>query len=305
MSPRILYILVPDNHISPFDVTLAADAGFSQVLPFTGVKTDDIVPMVQDAIFARPPKRFNDTGIFLGGRDVHMAKDMFDSAKSAMVGPFQVGVFADPNGAYTTAASVVALVAKALLENTGRGLEGRRVAVFGPGPVGLCTAVLAAKQGAEASLCQLTAEDDSKVAKRFCDRYQVSVPWVGAQTHEEKVAALASAEVVICAAKAGIRILGNEHLGHASELMVVADTNAVPPSGVEGVGAQDNNTPIELAGHTFFGIGPLAIGNLKYKTQFGLFQKMQQSDKSALIDFPDAFEFALSTLNGAAASQAA
>jgi methylene-tetrahydromethanopterin dehydrogenase len=304
MSPRILYILVPDNHISPFDVTLAADAGFSQVLPFTGVKTDDIVPMVQDAIFARPPKRFNDTGIFLGGRDVHMAKDMFDSAKSAMVGPFQVGVFADPNGAYTTAASVVALVEKALAEQTGRGLENRSVAVFGPGPVGLCTAVLTAQQGANVSLCRLTAEDDYKVARRFCDRYQVSVPWVAAQTHEQKLEALKSAEVVICAAKAGIRILGNEHLEHAAKLVIAADTNAVPPSGIEGVGPQDKGTAIELAGRSYFGIGPLAIGNLKYKTQFGLFQQMQESKESALIDFPDAFDFALSILKGAASKAA-
>ncbi|TDJ68594.1 MAG: methylenetetrahydromethanopterin dehydrogenase, partial [Proteobacteria bacterium] len=87
MTQRILYILVPDDHISPFDVTLAIDAGFNQILPFTGVKPDDVTDMVQDAIFARPPKRFNDTGIFLGGRDVHLATDMLQNARKAMVGP--------------------------------------------------------------------------------------------------------------------------------------------------------------------------------------------------------------------------
>ena len=80
MSKKILYILTPGENISPFDVTLASDAGFDQVLPITGVNVNDVVPLVQDSIFCRPPGRFNDTGIFLGGRDVHLAKDMLDLA---------------------------------------------------------------------------------------------------------------------------------------------------------------------------------------------------------------------------------
>ena len=298
MTQRILYILVPDTHISPFDVTLAADAGFTQILPFTGIKADDVIPMVQDAIFARPPKRFNDTGIFLGGRDVYLATDMFQNAKKAMVGPFQVGVFADPNGAYTTSASIVALVEQALAKKTGNGLKGRRVSVFGTGPVGLCTAVLAAQQGAEAKLCQLTADDDRNVARRFCERYSVNVEWISAQTHIEKAYALKETEVIICAAKAGIRILGKEELDFAEHALVAADTNAVPPTGIEGVEANDKYVPVEMAKSTFWGIGSMSIGNLKYKTQYGLFVKMQQSEKSALLDFRDAYNFAISELHG-------
>jgi methylene-tetrahydromethanopterin dehydrogenase len=105
MIQKILYFLTPGDNISPFDVPLVADAGFDIVVPFTKVDPKNVTDLVQDAIFCRPPKRFNDTGIFIGGRDVHLATDMFQSAKQAMVGPFQVGVFADPNGAYTTSAS--------------------------------------------------------------------------------------------------------------------------------------------------------------------------------------------------------
>ncbi len=293
----MLYILVPDTHISPFDVTIAADSGYTQILPFTGIKAEDIVPMVQDAIFCRPPKRFNDTGIFLGGRDVHMATDMFQNAKNAMVPPFEVGVFADPNGAYTTSASIVALVEKALNEKTGSGLKGRTVAVFGTGPVGLCTAVLTVQQGANTKLCQLTADDDENVSSRFCERYNVNVPWIHAQTHNEKAAALKDAEVVICAAKAGIRILEKEELDHAEKLIVVADTNAVPPTGIEGIQANDQFKQVEMAKSTFLGIGSLAIGNLKYKTQYGLFVKMQQSEKVSFLDFRDAYDFAISELH--------
>lgn len=296
MTQRILYILVPDNNISPFDVTLAADAGFSQVLPFTGVKPEDVVALVQDSIFCRPPKRFNDTGIFLGGRDVHMATDMFQNAKKAMVGPFEVGVFVDPNGAYTTSASIVALVEQAVMKKTGKNLKGRSVAVFGTGPVGLSAGVLTAQQGANTTLCQLTADDDESAAKRFCERYNVSVDWQSAQTHHEKADILKDTEIVICAAKAGIRVLEKEELDFAEKLIVAADTNAVPPTGIESVEANDKFQTVEMAKSTFWSVGSLAIGNLKYKTQYGLFVKMQNSEKAALLDFQEAYEFALSEL---------
>jgi len=297
MTHRILYIFVPDSHISPFDVTLAIDAGFNQILPFTGIKIDEITPMVQDAIFSRPPKRFNDMGIFIGGRDAHIATDMFQNAKNAMVGDFEVGVFADPNGAYSTSASIVALVEQALKEKTGNGLKDRKVTVFGTGPVGLCAAVLAAQQGGEASLCQLTADDDERASRRFCERYKVNVDWIHTQTHHQKANALKDAEVVICAAKAGIRVLEKEELDFAEKLIVAADTNAVPPSGIEDVNAHDRFKPIEMAKSTFLGIGSLAIGNLKYKTQYGLFVKMQQSEKASFLDFRDAYDFAVVELN--------
>ncbi|HEY8157484.1 MAG TPA: NAD(P)-dependent methylenetetrahydromethanopterin dehydrogenase [Methylobacter sp.] len=295
MTQRILYFLTPSENISPFDVTLAADAGFDMVVPLTKIEAKNVAAVVQDAIFCRPPKRFNDTGIFIGGRDVHMATDMFQSAKNAMVAPFEVGVFADPNGAYTTSASVVALVTRVLKEHHNMDLNGRNVAVFGTGPVGICTAILAAKQGANVKLCQLLADDDKREALNFCQRYEADVKWVSAQTNKEKTDEVADAEVIICAARAGVRILEGS-LKNAENLLAVADTNAVPPSGVIGVGLHDMGAPVEYAHGTFRSIGPLAIGNLKYKVQYGLFEQIQKSSKAALIDFPEAYEFALSLL---------
>jgi len=295
MTRKILYFLTPGENISPFDVTLAADAGFDMVVPLTKIEAKNIAAVVQDAIFCRPPKRFNDTGIFIGGRDVHMATDMFQSAKNAMVEPFEVGVFADPNGAYTTSASVVALVAKVLKEHHHMDLSGRNVAVFGTGPVGICTAILAAKQGANVKLCQLLADDDRRAAENFCQRYEANVKWVSAQTNEEKTNEVADSEVIICAARAGVRILEGS-LKNAQKLLVAADTNAVPPSGVIGIGLHDLGVAVDYANGSFRSIGPLAIGNLKYKVQFGLFEQIQKSSTAALIDFPEAYEFALSLL---------
>lgn len=297
MAQKMLYILNPGDNISPFDVSMAADAGFNHIMPFPHIQPDNVMAMVQDAIFARPPKHFNDTCIFIGGRDVHLAADMFNNAKKAMVGPFEVGVFADPNGAYTTSASVLALVQKALEETYKTSLKDKTVAIFGTGPVGLCTAILAAKEGASTRLCGLTADDDKNVATRFCDRYGVSVDWVSALTSKTKINALKNVDVVICVAKAGVRILEEEELSTMSNLLVVADTNAVPPSGIAGVGMQDFNSPLEGSNNNVMSIGALAIGNIKSQTEIGLFKYVQKSEKAALIDFPEAYDFALSLVN--------
>ncbi|HWX13315.1 MAG TPA: methylenetetrahydromethanopterin dehydrogenase, partial [Methylocella sp.] len=40
------------------------------------------------------------------------------------------------------------------------------------------------------------------------------------------------------------------------------------------------------------GLGPLAIGDVKYKTESGLFQRMASSSKAVSFDFRDAFALA-------------
>jgi methylene-tetrahydromethanopterin dehydrogenase len=163
--------------------------------------------------------------------------------------------------------------------------------------VGLCIAVLAARQGAKPRLSQLTADDDQRVALRFCERYNAKVEWVSAETHRDKINVIADTEIAICAAKAGIRILDREVLDAGERLYVVADTNAVPPGGVEGVGINDRNVEIQVAKSKFLSIGPLAIGSMKYKTQFSLFRAIQTSKTPALLDFPEAYTAALVELD--------
>jgi len=47
-----------------------------------------------------------------------------------------------------------------------------------------------------------------------------------------------------------------------------------------------------LTPHGTLGIGPLAIGNIKYKTESGLFQRMIAATKALSLDFRDAFQLA-------------
>ena len=74
------------------------------------------------------------------------------------------------------------------------------------------------------------------------------------------------------------------------QLQIVADVNAVPPTGIEGLEMTANGAELTPSGA--LGIGPLAIGNIKYKTEFGLFQKMIKAEKPVRFDFRDAFALA-------------
>ena len=102
-NPYILHMFSPTNNISPFDVNMACDAGFQVLMPYSGVGLDQIYGLTQDAIFSRGPNGVKRTGLFIGGRDIGLAADMLDACRNAMVPPFEVSVFADPSGAFTTA----------------------------------------------------------------------------------------------------------------------------------------------------------------------------------------------------------
>jgi methylene-tetrahydromethanopterin dehydrogenase len=291
MAKRILHMLSPLKHMSPFDVNMAVDAGFDSVVPYVGVTLDEVVPLVQDAMFSRPPKDAVRTGIFIAGKDVILALDMIDAARSALLKPFEVSIFADPAGSFTTAAAMVACVEKTLREKKSRSLAGANVIIFGAtGVVGFCSAVISALEGAHVTLAghdgsQRVAKGAGEIHKRF----GISVDFIDASTSKAKIAGLQKADVVLCAGKAGVQIFSAADLHTAPRLLVAADVNAVPPLGLEGLDLHANG--VELPGGSL-GIGALAIGNVKYQTEFQLFEKMVSSEHPLCIDFRDAFELA-------------
>ncbi|HWK65104.1 MAG TPA: NAD(P)-dependent methylenetetrahydromethanopterin dehydrogenase [Rhizobiaceae bacterium] len=289
---HILHMLTPLGHMSPFDVNMALDAGFDAVVPYIGVGPAEVTGLVQDAIFSRPPDAGVNTGIFIAGKDVSLALDMFDAARKAMVPPFKVSVFADPAGSFTTAAAMIAKVEKALRAKFDRGLKGTRVAIFGAtGVVGFCTAVIAAKEGAHVTLVGHDGiERVKKVAAEIRSRFDVSADAADGSTDAGKKTSIEAAEVVLTAAKAGVQVISKAQLENAVDLLIAADVNAVPPAGIEGVAVNADAEPLEAT--KAVGIGPLAIGNVKYKVEFGLFKKMIEAEKAVTFDFQDAFALA-------------
>jgi len=303
--PYILHMFTPGRQMSPFDVNMAADAGYQVIAPYCDVTLDDITALTQDAIFSRGPKGVARTGLFIGGRNAMLAADMLERARASMVKPFVVSVMADPSGAYTTAAAMVACTEAALQKQHGHGLTGLRLVVLGGlGPVGRIAGVIAAQAGARVSLSSRSgAAAAEAAAQETGTRFQVALHGVSGADHAAVRASLADADVVLACAAAGVQVVSPEDLQAAKRLKVAADVNAVPPEGIAGVGVMDDGKP--LAGSSAVGIGALAVGNVKYQTQHRLLVQMRESDKKALVlGFPEAFATARAFLAERAAGEA-
>lgn len=290
----ILHMFTEVPNLSPFDVNMAIDAGWKHCIPYTGLQVSQVADFTQDAIFSRGPKGVKRTGIFIGGRDIHHAMDMLEAARKAMVPPFEVSVFADPSGAFTTAAAMVACVEQSLQQRTGDSLRNKKAIVFGgTGPVGQTCAMLAAQAGAEAIIISHENRQKADQAATQCaERYGIEVGGAVGSNDTEITALLAEADLVFSAAKAGVQVLSETHLAAAGSVQVFCDVNAVPPEGIAGLGVMDNGVVLEATPAGALGIGALAVGNVKYQTQRAMLQQMVESDSPVYLDFAAALAVA-------------
>ncbi len=292
----IIHMIDPTANVSPFDINMAVDAGYDVVLPYSNVELWQVNGLVQDAIFSREPEGVKKTAVFIGGRDIGLAKQMLDAAKKAMVPPFEISVMADPSGAYTTAAALVACVERELKDKHGMELKDSKGVIFGgTGPVGIATGVIASLAGADITLVDhQSVENAQSVANEYnasCDCYMKGT--IGA-SDADKAYLLANADIAFCTAKAGVEVLNDRVLGDAKVLKVIGDVNAVPPLGVRGLDLQDFGAPLThaVAAEGAVGIGALAIGHIKYRTQQTLLKLLLETDKPVFIDFREAFDTA-------------
>lgn len=299
MSKRsILHMFDPMPNNSPFDINMALDAGFDVLMPYSNVKLESIQNLTQDAIFSRSPSGIKKTALFIGGRDIGLAIDMLEATKPAMMPPFEVSVFADPSGAYTTAAALVACVEKALLQVHGKALKDCKALVFGgTGPVGIATGIIVSLQGAKTALVDhLSLDTANDAAKQYNRRFGANMTGAVARTDAEKSSLIEDADLIFCTAKAGIRVLSAIVLSNARQLKVAGDVNAVPPAGIEGVATKDMAAPLVYANQSLnaVGVGALAVGDVKYKLQQELLKSLLETEKPIFIDFRAAFEKARS-----------
>lgn len=291
----ILFYLETDNHASPFDICVAYDAGFDVVVPYEGVSLDRVQDLVQDAIFSRGTKGVKHTCFFVGGRQVPEARKIAKHIKNSMVGPFSTGIVVDPHGAFSTSAAMVAK-AQAAIEQLDLGtLQGAKALVLaGTGPVGESAAHLLAMSGAETVLTSRKAEKAQAVAERLSTK-EYTVKWTQVSNPEETLVALESATLVLAAGAPGIQLVSLNQLNSVNGAKVLLDVNAVPPGGIESLEPTDD---LREFVQQKYGIGALAIGDLKLKVQH---QMLRQARKNASGIFDD--EAALAIANDILADQ--
>jgi methylene-tetrahydromethanopterin dehydrogenase len=294
--PYILHMFTPGRQMSPFDINMAADAGYQIIVPYSEVAREGITGLTQDTIFSRGPKGVARTGIFIGGRDVIMAADMLDAARKAMVPPFEVSVMADPSGSYTTAAALVACVEAQLRKTHGEELKGKKLTILGgTGTVGRIAGVLADQLGATVSLSSHRGEAAAKAAAEETNkRFGSKTIGVSGDSPQAVQASVADAEIVLATAAAGLQVMSAADVASARKLLVAADVNAVPPDGIAGVGVHDSGKL--LHGTIAVGIGALTVGNVKYQVQHRLLVRMRESSKPVSLSFAEAMTMARDVL---------
>ena len=286
---NILHMISPQDNVSPFDVNMACDAGYDLVIPYTNVNLTDVNSLVQDAIFSRSVSNAKKTGVFICGKDASLALDMMDAAKKAMVPPFEISVFPDPAGSFTTAAAMVACTEKTLKEKFNTNFQDKNIIVYGgKGIVGGISAIMCAQQGAK---CTIVGYDGisnvQKKADEYKSRYDVDIIPGDGSTDELNTSFLPEADIIFCAARAGTQVISLNQLKNTQNVKVLADVNAVPPAGLEGVGLKDDDVQRECGAYS---IGPLTSGDIKVKTQYKMFEKMCTTDKPLYLNFDEALK---------------
>jgi methylenetetrahydrofolate/methylenetetrahydromethanopterin dehydrogenase (NADP+) len=253
---KLLFLFDTDPYASVFDTVVAYDGGADRVAGYANVTPDNVSALVDGTIFTRGGKEKQNTAIFVGGGDMAKGEALLNAVKKKFFGPFRVSVMLDPNGSNTTAAAGVALLAKATK------LKGKKAVVLaGTGPVGMRASTLLAQEGAEVSLTSRSKERAENAVKAIEARFDVKVKPVQGADEAARAKDLEGAQIVFAAGAIGIELVKSSHWEGNPTIEAVADANAQPPLGLEGIEATDKGTMRD--GKICF--GALGIGGLKLK----------------------------------------
>jgi hypothetical protein len=251
---KLLYQFDTDSLPAVFDNVVGYDGGADHITAYGGVNAANVGGLVEGAIFTRGPKDKKNTAIFIGGGNMTEGQALLRAVEGKFFGKFRVSVMFDCNGSNTTAAAAVAWLAH------GRSLQGKRAVVLaGTGPVGQRAAALLASEGAAVAITGRKLEAVQAACNAVKSRFGADVRAIAAGTMEERGAAVEGAHIVLATGAAGITLLEAAQWQKNPTLELVADANASPPAGIEGVAMGDRGTQ----SHGKIVFGPLGFGALK------------------------------------------
>jgi methylene-tetrahydromethanopterin dehydrogenase len=289
---KVFIFLDTDKHASPFDILTTIDVlPDAAILKYEDVTVEDAEKIIYDAMFPRGPEGAKHTKIFINGRDFKRVNDILEKAKKCMLPPFELAIIIDPRGAYTTATAAVAKTLELSLEKGFGGLENKAVTVLaGTGPVGQTAARLYASEKTNVILTSRDLQRASSVATKINEETDTEkIRGVEAQTSDEIGKAIENADIVLSTGAAGTQLLPLDILKeYGKKCRIVADINAIPPLGVEGLKSEANGEEILP---NVFGIGALTIGKLKNKVEAELIKKAVEEPKG-IFDYRMAYEIA-------------
>lgn len=225
-----------------------------------GVTPDDVQDLVYGAMFTRGGDELKNTAVFIGGTDVVEAEELYERTLNTFFGPLRVSVMFDANGSNTTAATAVAKMMSAVKDPVGK----KAVVLAGTGPVGVRAAILFAEEGLKTYLSSRELSRAEKVCSHIKEKYGVEILPLEIKDDDSCKKALDGAAIAFCTGKPGIVLIKKEIWSNLPQLEVLADVNAVDPTGAEGLKVTDDGKVRE--GKTVF--GAIGIGNTKMKVQY-------------------------------------
>jgi hypothetical protein len=288
----VFVFLDTDKYCSPFDMLVAIDAfPDSMIFKYENVSDVDAPKIVFDLLFPRGPEGAKHTKVFINGSNFEMVEKVVEATQKAMKSaPWGNSIIVDPRGGYSTAAAAVAKTFGASMEKGMGGLEGKNVAVLaGTGPVGQTAARIYAAEKANVTITSRSLPKGQVVAYKInqeCGAQRVSV--IEVTKPDQTVEAVKNADIILSAGAGGIQLLSQADLNQAPNCKIVADINAIKPLGVEGLGPNDDGKELKPG---VFGIGALAIGKLKIKTETEMI-KRATAEPQGLFDYSIAYTIA-------------
>lgn len=251
---KLLFQLDTDPHAAVFDTVVGFDGGADHVIGHGGCRPENIRALVDGAIFTRSPKEKKNTALFIGGSDMVAGEKLLEAVQKIFFGDFRVSVMLDSNGSNTTAAA-----AAAKLMSSGD-VAGKKVVILGgTGPVGQRAAVMLTREGAAVTLCSRGQERAQGICDALKERFGVAVTPLGTATDEERARAVADASIVMATGAAGVQLLAEKDWKNNPNIEMLADANATPPLGIEGVDMMDKGTDR----HGKIAWGAIGFGALK------------------------------------------
>lgn len=286
----VFVFLDTDKYCSPFDMLVAIDAfPDSMIFKYENVTGEDAPKIVYDLLFPRGPEGAKHTKVFINGSNFEMVEEVVEATQKAMKSaPWGNSIIVDPRGGYSTAAAAVAKTFGAAMEKGFGTLEGKKVTVLaGTGPVGQTAARIYAAEKANVTITSRTMAKGQAVADKINRKVGAQrVKVVEVTKPERTVDAVKDAEIVLSTGAGGIQLLSQAQIGASCK--IVADINAIKPLGVEGLGSNDDGKEIRPG---VFGIGALAIGKLKIKTETEMI-KRATTEPQGLFDYSIAYSIA-------------
>jgi len=289
---KVFIFLDTDKQASLFDILTTIDAfPEASIIKYENVTPEDAERIIYDAIFPRGPEGAKHTKIFINGHDLELTNEILQKAKKCTVPPFELSVIIDPRGAYTTASAAVAKTLKTSLNHNLGTLENKHITVLaGTGPVGQTATRLYASEKARVIVTSRTMQKASYVARKINQDLKTErVQGFQAQTVQDAEGAIANADIVLATGAAGTELMPLAALKkRGKKRAIIADINAIPPLGIVGLDSYADGDEV-LPG--VFGIGALAIGELKSKIEVALIKKAAEEPKG-IYDYVTAYEWA-------------